>query len=130
MYSAPPELRRLRSTPAEKIFPRPVSTIALISALRRSLKRAARASQNSMSSALALPWVIERTATPSTVLVSIMPPAPPAFDPRPVNRPDAINAQHGSAPRETPELTTPGAEATEGKARDTAVSQSQARPAR
>src|SRR5665213_2948826 len=62
----------MRLTPAEKILPCPVSTIALASDLRSSINSAASASQNSMSSALALPCWSVSTAMPASVLMSIM----------------------------------------------------------
>src|SRR5581483_4507760 len=74
IFSAGVDLKRLRSTPAEKIRPCPVTTTACAFDFANSLKRPASAVQNSTSSVLALPCIKVTTAIPFFVSISIMSP--------------------------------------------------------
>src|SRR6266542_3782240 len=65
-------MTRTRSTPPEKIDPRPVITTAEIDAGRHRSNAASRAPQNSRSNRFALPYAIVRIATAPRCVISII----------------------------------------------------------
>jgi hypothetical protein len=71
-YFGPTELKRIRSTPAENIPPWPVITTARAADSEICSKHFASWSLSSMSSALALPWVMVTVAMPLSFFRSIM----------------------------------------------------------